>query len=145
AIEQTRAAAAALAARLAGVPPVRVIAPSTYGVIAGADTTFQDICDHAAADNLAVTLGGLEGHAPPPQERMLTRPIKRVVIGCTDRVAALAPSRILPPYAFMPVTREHRVALIAPWALGSASHLRVRADEQLVRQLHPARYAEPAP
>lgn len=145
AVTRTRADADALAARLAGATPVRVIAPSTYGVIAGAKTTFQDICDHAAADNLAVSLGQLEGHAAPPQERMLTWPIQRVVIGGTNPDTALAPYRKLPPYAFMPVIRENRVALIEPWALGCVSHLRVRAYEQLARQLHPDRFAEPAP
>nr|MCU0794005.1 ABC transporter substrate-binding protein [Opitutaceae bacterium] len=65
---------AALRERLSRVKPVRVVAPSTYGVIAGADTTFQDLCDRAAAENLATTLGGLRGHAAPPAERLLGWP-----------------------------------------------------------------------
>ena len=100
---------AALRARLAGVAAVRVIAPSTYGVIAGADTTFQDLCDHAGAENLAFTLGGLRGHAAPPTERLLGWPVERVVLsGEGDVGAALARYRTVPPYAFMPAVREGR-------------------------------------
>jgi len=136
----------ALRARLDGVRPVRVIAPSTYGVIAGRDTTFQDICDVAGAENLAVTLANLVGHAAPPSEQMLRWPVERVVLGGTDPEAALAPYRRLPPYAHMPVIREGRVVLLEPWALGCVSHLRVLAYEQVARQLHPERFAtEEAP
>ncbi|MFH1496899.1 MAG: ABC transporter substrate-binding protein [Verrucomicrobiota bacterium] len=144
-ILNTRERASALARRLDGAEPVRVIAPSTYGVIAGRDTTFQDICEHAGATNLAVTLGNLTGHAAPPNERMLTWPVERVVLGGTDSNEALLPYLKLPPYAFMPAIREKRVALIEPWALGSVSHLRVRAYEQLARQLHPERFGDSAP
>src|SRR5205807_9182849 len=55
-----------------------LIAPSTYGVIPGNDSTFQDLCDHAGAENLAWTLGHLHGHEAPPNEQMLTWPIDRV-------------------------------------------------------------------
>lgn len=134
-----------LRTRLHDVAPVRVIAPSTYGVIAGAGTTFQDICDHAGAINLATTLGRLKGHASPPSEGMLTWPIDRVVLGGTDLAESLAPYRKLPPYAYMSAIREERAALIAPWMLGCVSHLRVQAYEQLARQLHPERFTEAAP
>jgi iron complex transport system substrate-binding protein len=134
----------ALRARLEGVRPVRVIAPSTYGVIAGSGTTFQDICDVVGAENLAVILGGLVGHTAPPAERMLRWPVEVVVLGGTDREAALAPYRRLPPYAHLPAVRAGRVALLEPWALGCVTHLRVLAYEQLARQLHPDRFGEEA-
>jgi iron complex transport system substrate-binding protein len=130
-----------LRTRLAGVRPVRVIAPSTYGVIAGRGTTFQDICDVVGAENLAATLGGLAGHSAPPVEQMLRWPVEVVVLGGTDREAALAPYRRLPPYAHLPAVRAGRVALLEPWALGCVTHLRVLAYEQLARQLHPERFA----
>jgi iron complex transport system substrate-binding protein len=128
---------AALAEKLKGVRPIRVIAPSTYGVIGGANTTFQDLCDHAGAENLAATLGKLTGHVPPPNEQMLTWPIERVVISGNDRDSALAPFLKLPPYQFMPAVREKRVALLKPWHISSVSHHRVAAYEQLARELHP--------
>jgi iron complex transport system substrate-binding protein len=128
----------ALRERLAGVRPARVIAPSVYGMIPGAGTTFQDLCDHAAAENLAATLGGLRGHQAPPNERMLSWPIDCVVVaGDGDAAAALEPLRGLSPYQFMPAVREGRAVLVAPWQLSCVSHHRVEAYEHLARALHP--------
>ncbi len=123
--------------KLSDVKPVRVIAPSTYGVIAGADTTFDDLCAHAAAINLATTLGGLRGHQPPPNEQMLTWPVDRVVVEGNDDATALAPFLKLPPYQYMPAVRERRMARIEPYMLSSVSHHRVEAYEMLARALHP--------
>ncbi len=133
---------AALRVRLADARPARVIAPSTYGIIAGSGTTFQDLCDHAAAENLAATLGGLRGHAAPPVERLLTWPVDQVVLAGESVSQALAPYRRLPPYQFMRAFREERAVLLAPWMLGCVSHLRVDAYERLARALHPERFAE---
>jgi iron complex transport system substrate-binding protein len=126
-----------LRARLSGVSRVRVIAPSVYGRIPGADSTFQDLCDHAAADNLAMSLGHLRGHAPPPEEQMLTWPIDKVVLAGNDREQALAPFRKVPPYQFMPAIQEGRVALLSPFQLSCVSHHRVDGYERLARELHP--------
>ncbi len=126
-----------LAEKLRGVKPVRVIAPSTYGVIGGDETTFQDLCDHAGATNLAATLGHLRGHAPPPNEQMLTWPIDKVVVEGNSLVEALASFKKLPPYQYMPAVRENRAALLAPFMLSSVSHHRVEAYERLARELHP--------
>jgi iron complex transport system substrate-binding protein len=131
----------ALRGRLAGARPVRVIAPSTYGVIAGAGTTFQDLCEHAAAENLAATLGGLSGHATPPTEQLLVWPVERVVVSGDTVDAALAPYQRLPPYQFMPAIKERRVALIPSWMLGCVSHRRIDAYEALARALHPEVFA----
>ncbi len=127
----------ALAAKLAGVPRVKVIAPSTYGVIGGAETTFQDLCDRAGAENLAATLGHLVGHQPPPNEQMLTWPIDRVVVAGDNATEALAPFLKLPPYQFMDAVRAKRLALIAPYMLSSVTHHRVAGYEMLARALHP--------
>ena len=126
--------------RLQGVKPVRVIAPSTYGVIAGAETTFQDICEQAGAENLAATLGQLKGHAVPPSEAMLKWPVDKLVIDGANVATALEPYLKLPPYAFMESVRERRVALIDTWAFSCITHLRIHAYEQLARQLHPERF-----
>lgn len=127
---------AALDTSLRNAPKVRVIAPSTYGVIPGRATTFQDLCDHAGAVNLAATLGGLTGHEPPPEEKMLTWPIDRVVLTGDSIDEALAVFRKLPPYAFMPAIREGRAVLVEPWQLSCVSHLRVRGYETLAHALH---------
>lgn len=136
-IAECQARVRALAEKLRDVKPVRVIAPSTYGVVGGADTTFQDLCDHAGAINLAATLGGLRGHQPPPNEQMLTWPIDKVVVSGNTREEALAPFRRLPPYQFMAAVRENRAALLVPYMLSSVTHHRVGAYEHLARELHP--------
>lgn len=123
--------------KLRGVKPVRVIAPSTYGVIPGDESTFQDLCNYAGAENLAATLGHLHGHAPPPNEQMLTWPIDRVVVAGENAAAALAPFKKLPPYQFLPAVREDRVALLEPYQLSCVSHYRIAGYERLARQLHP--------
>jgi len=128
---------AALAEKLKNVRPLRVIAPSTYGVIGGAGTTFQDLCDHAGAENHTATLGKLTGHVPSPNEQMLTWPIERVVVSGDDLTSALAPFLKLPPYQFMPAVREKRAALLVPWHISSVTHHRVAAYEHLARELHP--------
>lgn len=139
-ITDVRGRADDLRERLSGATPVKVIAPSTYGVIGGAGTTFQDLCDFAAAENLAATLGGLEGHAPIPREQMLTWPVEKVVVAGEDVASALAPFLRLPPYAFMPAVREARVALIESYMLSSVTHHRIEGYERLARELHPERF-----
>jgi iron complex transport system substrate-binding protein len=126
--------------RLAGVTPARVIAPSTYGVIPGAETTFQDQCEHAGAINLASTLGRLRGHAAPPAEKMLTWPIDYVVVSGETLETALDPYRRLPPYAFMPAVREGRAVLLKPYMISTVTHYRIDVYEALARALHPERF-----
>ncbi len=128
---------ATLRERLRGVKPVRVISPSTYGVIPGDGTTFEDFCAHAGAENLATTLGHLHGHASPPDEQMLTWPIDRVVLAGESDASALAPFKALPPYQFMAAVKEGRVARLESWQFSCVTHLRVQAYEQLARALHP--------
>jgi iron complex transport system permease protein len=121
----------ALEEKLRGRPPVRVIAPSTYGVIGGADTTFQDLCDHAGATNLADTLGHLHGHEAPPNEQMLSWPVDKLVVSGTNLETALAPYRTLPPYQFMPAVREGRAVMIDECLMSSVTQHRVEGYEQL--------------
>jgi len=126
-----------LAKKLHGVKPIRVIAPSIYALIPGDNTTFQDLCDHAGAENLATTLGHLHGHVPPPSEQMLTWPIDRIVVAGHTLNDALAPFKTLPPYSLMAAVREHRAVLIEPYQLSCVSHYRIEGYERLARELHP--------
>jgi iron complex transport system substrate-binding protein len=128
---------AALAARLQHARKVRVIAPSTFGMIPGSQSTFQDLCDHAGADNLACTLGHIVGHGVQPSEAMLTWPVDCVVVAGADLGSALAPFRSLPPYEFMPAVKAGRAVLLPPAQLSCVSHLRVEGYEILARELHP--------
>ena len=136
-VADTEARMKALHERMRGVRPVRVIAPSTYGIIPGDESTFQDLCDHAGAENLASTLGHLHRHAPAPDEQILSWPVERVVVAGGDLASALAPFRSLPPYTFMPAVREGRAVLVKPWEMGCVTHHRVDAYEDLARALHP--------
>lgn len=128
---------AQLRRRLAEVKPVRVLAPSTYGLISGTKTTFHDMCEHAAAENLGATLGHLTGYAPPPTEQMLTWPVDIVIVGGTNLDEALAPFRSLPPYQFLPAVKSGRAVLIRPHLLSCVSHHRIDGYEELARALHP--------
>jgi iron complex transport system substrate-binding protein len=134
-----------LKSALAGVAPKRVIAPSTYGVMAGDQTTFQDLCDHAGAINLGATLGGLHGHSPPPSEKMLTWPIDAVVLDGPDLTAALAVFKKLPPYAYLAAVREGRAVRVESYQLSCVSHHRIDGYEQLARALHPEAFTVAKP
>jgi iron complex transport system substrate-binding protein len=119
------------------VTPIRVIAPSTYGRIPGKGTTFQDLCDHGGAENLAGTIGGLEGHAPAPNEQMLTWPIELVVLAGLSLDRAIKPYLDLPPYSLIDAVRNRQAVVLEPWQLACVSHHRVAAYENLARSLHP--------
>jgi iron complex transport system substrate-binding protein len=131
---------AVLRERLQGVKPVRVIAPSNYGMIPGDDSTFQDLCDHAGAENLAATLGHLHGHQAPPTEQMLTWPIDRLVVPGESVADALEPYRKISPYEYMAAVKENRAVLVKHYQLSCVSHRRIEAYELLARQFHPERF-----
>ena len=136
-IDSCKARVATLRGRLQGSRPVRILAPSIYGMLAGADTTFQDLCDHAGAENVAATSGGLVGQASAPSERMLTWPIELLVVSGEDKESALAPYRDLLPYKLMPSVREGRAVLMPENLLACVSHHRIDGYERLARLLHP--------
>jgi iron complex transport system substrate-binding protein len=140
--------------RLKGVRPVRVISPSTFDIIPGDKTNFQDYCDHAGAENLAKTLGGLSGHVPAPGEKLLRWPVEKVVIigGESEGAVptpeeierALRPFRRMPPYRYLRAVREGKAALLSSWQSSCITHHRVRCYEHLARQLHPELFTEKA-
>jgi len=136
-IEDCETRVAILNEKIDGRPPVRVIAPSTYGRLPGAQTTFQDLCDHAGAENLAAVLGHLVGHARPPVEQMLTWPIDTVVLAGDSLDLAIRPYLELAPYSLMEAVRDRRAVLLESWQLACVSHHRVSAYEKLARALHP--------
>ncbi|MCC6414563.1 MAG: ABC transporter substrate-binding protein, partial [Opitutaceae bacterium] len=126
-----------LAEKMRDAKKVRVIVPSTYGIMSGTGTSFQDICDHAGAENLAATLGGLHGHQPAPPEQMLAWPVDQVVVSGETIETALAPFLDLSPYKYLTAVRERRVVLVQPYMLSCMTHYRVDGYECLARALHP--------
>ncbi len=128
---------AALERRLAGRPRVAALAPTTYGVLAGSETTFDDLCARAGADNLAATLGNLKGFARLPREAMLAWPVEVFVVGGTSGEFEHAP-----PYPQMMARRPIRVVRLEPWMLGCVTHRRVDAYEALARALHSEAFDE---
>jgi iron complex transport system substrate-binding protein len=128
---------AELERRLAGRPRVAALAPTTYGVLAGSGTTFDDLCARAGADNLAASLGSLKGFARLPAEAMLTWPVEVFVVGGeSDEFQRM------PPYPQMMARRPIRVVRLDAWMLGCVTHRRVDAYEALARALHPEVFRE---
>lgn len=140
-IARCRARQEALAARLKGVRPVRVLAGSIYPFTAGTGTTFQDLCDHAGAVNVAAE-AGLKGHAPTPSETLLTWNAEVLVVtsdqpGGEDIRARLA---LMPHYRALPAFRANRLVVLPGPLMSSISHHRLEAYERLARALHPERF-----
>jgi len=135
-IRDWRARAGALAKRLQGCPPVRVVAVGFYPFTAGSGTTFQDICDHAGALNVAAE-EGLKGHAPTPSEKMLSWRVDVLVAPWEQGMDLQARLRDLPPYKFMQAFRLGRVVALPGALMASTSQARLDAYEWLARALHP--------
>ncbi len=130
---------AALAKRLQGVKPVRVLAAGVYPYASGAETSFQDICDHAGALNVAAE-AGLKGIVPMPGERALTWKAD-VLIGSQDKGENLrAQLAGLSPYRYMPALRQGRVVVLPGALFAATSHRRIEAYEWVARALHPERF-----
>jgi iron complex transport system substrate-binding protein len=128
---------AALALRLQGVRPVRVLAASTYPITSGSGTTFQDLCDHAGAVNVAAE-AGLQGHAITPSERLLTWGVEVLVASADENLRARLGD--LPHYRVLPAFKAgHLVTLPGP-LMSCVSHHRIEAYELLAKALHPERF-----
>ena len=136
-IAQCRARVDALAAQLKGVKPVRVLSAGLYPFTAGAGTTFQDLCDHAGALNVA-TEAGLKGHAPTPSEKLLVWNVEVLVAAGDGNIR----SRLgeLPYYRALPAFKAGRVVVIPGPMMSSVSHHRIATYEALARALHPERF-----
>jgi iron complex transport system substrate-binding protein len=133
-IKQSRARVDALAARLKGVKPVRVLSAGVYPFTSGAGTTFQDLCDHAGAINVAAE-AGLKGHAPTPSEKLLVWNVEVLVASGEDNIRTRLGE--LPHYRALPAFRTGRVVVIPSSMMSSVSHHRIATYEALARALHP--------
>jgi iron complex transport system substrate-binding protein len=140
-IARCRTRVQVLADRLRGARPVRVLTAGAYPFTAGSGTTFQDLCDHAGAVNVAAE-AGLKGHAPTPSEKLLTWNAEVLVISgdrpdASDTRARLAE---IPHYRVLPAFKAGRFAVIPGALMSSVSHHRIDAYELLARALHPERF-----
>jgi iron complex transport system substrate-binding protein len=144
-IESCRARVGSLAETMKGVKRVRVISAGAWQFISGSNTSFQDICDHAGAINVAAE-AGIDGIAPLPSEKLLTWKIDALV-GPTERrpngSAAALTDRLkdVIPYRFLDAYKQGRVIEIPVALFMSTSHHRIAAFEVLARALHPERFA----
>ena len=136
-IAQSRSRAAALAARLRGVKPVRVLSATIYPFTSGTGTTFQDLCDHAGALNVAAE-AGLRGHAPTPSERLLLWNAEVLVV--SDDPGIQARLGEIPHYRALPAFRAGRLVPVPGAMMSSLSDHRIAAYEVLARALHPDRF-----
>ncbi len=137
-ITQCQARVAALALRLQGVQPVRVLSAGLYPFTSGAGTTFQDLCDHAGALNVA-TEAGLKGHAPTPSERLLVwNP--EVLVASGEDADVRKQLGTIPHYRVLPAFRAGRIVILPGPMMSSVSHHRIDAYEALARALHPERF-----
>jgi iron complex transport system substrate-binding protein len=136
---RTEQRVAELARKLAGVKPVRVLAVSTYPFTAGLHTTFQDLCDHAGAINVAGE-AGLVGHASTPDEKLLTWNPELLIASDTEGSDLEARLRQVPAYRHLPALVAGRLVLLPGPLMASVTHHRVEAFEALARKLHPERF-----
>ena len=137
-IHDTQSRVAELERRLQGVKPVRVLSVSTYPFTAGSQTTFQDLCDHAGAINVAAE-AGLVGHVSTPDEKLLTWDPELLIASDTEGPHLEARLRQMPAYKHLPALRAGRLLLVPGQLLASVTHHRVSAFELLARKLHPER------
>ena len=136
-IAQCRQRVDALAARLKGVRPIRVLSAGVYPLTSGSDTTFQDLCEHAGALNVAAE-AGLKGLVPTPSETLLTWRVE-VLIAASDPDIRTRLAQI-PHYRVLPAFQAGRLVLLPGPLLSSVSHHRIEAYELLARALHPERF-----
>ncbi|MDR3673756.1 MAG: ABC transporter substrate-binding protein [Holophaga sp.] len=135
-IQAWQARARALAARLKGCKPVRVLAVGLYPFTAGSGTTFQDLCDHAGAVNVAAE-EGLKGHAPTPNEKLLRWQVDMLVAPAEPGLDLQAKLKDLAPYKFMAAFRQGHLVQLPGALMASTSQSRLDAYEFLARALHP--------
>jgi len=138
-IKEWQGRVAALARRLQGVKPVRVLAVGLYPFTAGAGTSFQDLCEHAGALNVAAE-AGLKGHAPTPGEQVLAWRTEVLVAPGEPGLDMRAALRELAPYKFLPALRQGRVVELPGSLMAATSQARIDGYEQLARALHPERF-----
>jgi iron complex transport system substrate-binding protein len=138
-IRQWQQRVEALDRRLRGVKPVRVLAVGLYPFTAGSGTTFQDLCDHAGAINVAAE-AGLQGHAPTPGEKVISWRIDMLVAPGEPGLDMQARLKELSPYKFLPALKLGHLVELPGALMAATSQARLDGYELLARKLHPERF-----
>jgi len=123
--------------RLKGVKPVRVLSVGLYPFTAGAGTTFQDLCDHAGALNVAAEQG-IRGHQPTPGEKVLRWKVDVLVTDKGERMAERL--KATAPYKYLDALRRGNLVEVPGPLMSATSQARIDAYEFLARALHPERF-----
>jgi iron complex transport system substrate-binding protein len=110
-----------------------------YPFTAGSGTTFQDLCEHAGALNVAAE-AGLQGHAPTPSEKILAWKVDVLVAPAEPGLDMQARLKELAPYKYMTALRQGHVVELPGALMAATSQARLDAYEQLARALHPERF-----
>jgi iron complex transport system substrate-binding protein len=148
-IATCRARVASLALALKGVKPIRVISAAEYPYISGSGTSFQELCDHAGAINVA-SEAGIKGVVPTPAEKLLAWDID-MLVGQTEQRQGESGPRLIErlkdaaPYRFLKAYKQGKVIEIPASLFLAASHHRIAAFEALAKALHPDRFAVSEP
>jgi iron complex transport system substrate-binding protein len=133
-----------LAGALKGVVATRVLSAGVYPYISGLNTSFQDMCHHAGAINVAAE-AGINGVVPIPSEKILSWKID-VLVGPADHNPKEPGPRLIDlmkdiaPYRFLPAFRQGKVIEIPGALFAATSHHKITAFELLARALHPDRF-----
>ncbi len=135
-IRQCEDRVAVLQKRIKGVIPRRVLAPSSQNYLAGTETTFQDLCDHAGAINVAGE-AGLRGHSLTPTEALMRWKVDCLVLSDIRVSEKIATLRKHPSFGILSATQTGRVILLPEVLLSSVTHRRIRGYEMMAQQLHP--------
>jgi iron complex transport system substrate-binding protein len=80
---------------------------------------------------------GLKGHAPTPNEQVLTWKVDLLVAPGEPGLDVQARLRDLAPYKFMAAFRQGRVVVLPGALMAATSQARLDAYEALARALHP--------
>ena len=137
-ISRCRTRVDALAARLKGLRPTRVLSAGSFPFTSGSGTTFQDLCDHAGALNVAAE-AGLKGHAPTPTEKLLTWNVE-VLVASGEEAGIREHLSGIPHYRALPALKAGHVVVVPGPLMSSLSHHRIDGYETLARALHPERF-----
>ncbi|MDR2697086.1 MAG: ABC transporter substrate-binding protein [Holophagales bacterium] len=148
-IASCRSRVSSLANVLKGEKPVRVLSAGVYPYISGSNTSFQDLCDHAGAVNVAAE-AGINGVAPILPEKLLTWKIDFLVGPTEHRPNEAGPQLIdrmrdIAPFRFLQAYKQGRVVEIPGALFASTSHHRITAYEILAHALHPERFKDAVP
>ena len=113
---------------------MRVLSVGLYPFTAGSETTFQDLCEHAGAINVAAEQG-LRGHQPTPAERILTWKVDVLVTEEGPVVRERLKQQV--PYKFMEAFQKGRLVTLPGCLLSATSQARLDAYEIMAKALHP--------